>query len=215
MIRSELVFLRHGQAQCNLDGLVGGPRTCTGLTDRGRAQVMQAALRLSVEHSAAPFTALYTGPRLRLEQTGAILAETLDLPLHIEPGLDGPIHGEADGRPWQEVKAVHGGGPHIRPDSPWAIGSDTWNAYLRRAGHHLLELITRHSTDRILIAAHGEIVLAAHTLLLGLPEGTASGFTVDHASLTRWHHHQNRRGQQRWMLDRHNDTAHLVPEAAS
>ena len=60
----------------------------------------------------------------------------------------------------------------------------------------------------------GETVLAAHTLLLGLPDNTGAGFTVDHASLTRWQHHRNRRGQQRWMLDRHNDTAHLAPEAA-
>lgn len=214
MIQSELVLLRHGQAQCNLGGLVGGPRTCTGLTALGRTQVERAAARLAAEHATAPFAALYAGPRLRLEQTGTILAQALDLPLVIEPALEGPVHGQADGQPWHEIKERHGGGPHIRPDTPWAPGSDTWNGYLHRATEQLLALLDCHGSDRVLLAVHGETVLAAHTLLLGLPDSTDAGFTVDHASLTRWQHHRNRRGQQRWMLDRHNDTAHLAPEAA-
>ncbi|WP_424533805.1 histidine phosphatase family protein [Sphaerisporangium viridialbum] len=209
MIVTELVFTRHGQAQCNIDGLVGGPRTCTGLTDLGRRQATSTAQRLAVEHTDAPFAALYTGTRLRLQQTGEIYAATLDLPLITEPGLDGPIHGDADGQPWHDVKTAFGGGPQVHPDRPWATGSDTWNGYLLRAGVFLTTLIERHDGERVLFAAHGETVLAAHTLLFGLPNGNEAGFTVDHGSLTRWQLHLNRLGRRRWMLDRHNDIAHL------
>jgi len=209
VIETELVLLRHGQAQCNRDGVVGGPLTCTGLTDQGTAQVERAARRLAAEHAERPFDVLLAGPRLRLRQTGQILAGALKLPLTVEPVLDGPVHGAADGQPWRTVKDQHGGGPHARPDQPWAEGSDTWNGYLHRAGLAFDQLIEQHRAKRVLLAVHGESVQALHTLLLGPVDQAAVGFTVDHASLTRWQHHRNTRGQRRWLLERHNDTAHL------
>jgi probable phosphoglycerate mutase len=213
VITTELVLARHGQAQCNADGAVGGPNTCTGLTSLGRAQVKAAAIRLATEHLAAPFAALYAGPRIRLRETAEILGATLDMEAIVEAGLDGPVHGEADGKPWHEVKNAAHGGPHAYPDRPWAKGSDTWNGYLERSGAFLRDLIARHDGDRVLLAAHGETILALHTVLLELRPGLQSGFTVDHGSLTRWQHHHNRLGQRRWLLDRHNDTAHLLPLA--
>ncbi|MFE7835926.1 histidine phosphatase family protein [Streptomyces sp. NPDC057474] len=213
MITTELIFVRHGEAHCNANGVVGGPVTCTGLTDLGYHQVEQAAARLADEHRDRPFTALYTGPRLRLRQTGEILSQALGLPMRTVPGLGGPIHGVADGRSWTEVKTAADGGPHAHPDRPWADGSDTWNGYLQRAGDFLHGLIDRHEGDRVLFAAHGETVIVAHTLLLAIPLGSPAGFTVSHGSITRWQHHLNRLDQRRWMLDRHNDTAHLGASA--
>jgi len=218
MIITELVFVRHGEAQCNADGRVGGPRTCTGLTNRGYAQVEQVTRRLAAEHRDRPFDALYAGPRLRLRQTGEIISQALGIPLTTDVRLDGPVHGNADGKPWAEVKTAAHGGPHAHPDTPWALGSDTWNGYLERAGAHLAQLIAEHEGDRVLFAAHGETVIAAHTLLLGLPPGSPAGFTITHASITCWQHHRNRLDQERWILDRHNDTSHQAlpaQEAAS
>lgn len=210
MITTELVFIRHGEAQCNLDGLVGGPRTCTGLTNRGYAQVERVALRLAAEHHDKPFDALYSGPRIRLRQTGEIISQAFRIPVSADDRLDGPAHGAADGMPWTEVKDAADGGPHAHPDRPWAAGSDTWNGYLERASRFLQEFIDQHEGERVLVAAHGETVIVAHTLLLGIPLGSPAGFMVSHGSITRWQHHHNRLGQRRWMLDRHNDTEHLA-----
>ncbi|WP_433235578.1 histidine phosphatase family protein [Streptosporangium sp. CA-135522] len=210
MIVTELIFVRHGQAQCNADGVVGGPHTCTGLTDLGRQQMTLTAARLATEHETAPFTHVYAGPRLRLRESGRILADALDLPLIISTPLDGPVHGEADGKPWHEVKTAFRGGPHAHPDQPWAAGSDTWNGYLQRAGAVLADLICHHQGARVLFAAHGETVLAAHTLLLDLQPGLVAGFTVDHSSITRWQLHRNRFDDERWMLQHHNDITHLA-----
>jgi probable phosphoglycerate mutase len=118
MITTELVFVRHGQAQCNAAGVVGGPRTCTGLTDLGYAQVELAARRLAAEHRTKPFDMVFTGPRIRLVQTGELIAQTLQIPLHIDDRLDGPVHGDADGERWDAVKTAFGGGPHAHPDTP-------------------------------------------------------------------------------------------------
>jgi len=209
-VLTELLLARHGQATCNLTGLVGGPATCTGLTDTGRAQVRRLAGRL---HAASrPIDVLYAAPRRRCHETGRILADTLDLPLHIEPGLDGPHHGQADGQPWHQVKAVFGGPPHAHPDQPYAAGAETWNDYLTRATAFLATLPDRHPGQRLLLACHGETVHAVHALLLDLPRtpaADAAGFVTDHASLTIWQQHRNRYGRTAWLLAAHNDTAHL------
>lgn len=52
MFTAELVFVfvSHGDAQRDADGVVGDPRACTGLTNLGYAQVERAAARLAAEH---------------------------------------------------------------------------------------------------------------------------------------------------------------------
>jgi 2,3-bisphosphoglycerate-dependent phosphoglycerate mutase len=209
MITTELVLVRHGQAVCNADGVVGGPATCTGLTDLGRRQVDAVAARLAAEHANDPFSALYAGPRLRLQETGAILAAALGIELITHEGLDGPIHGTADGKPWHDVKTGARGGPHAHPDQPWAPGSDTWNDYLHRAGRHLAGLLEEHDGDRVLFASHGETVQALHAHLFEARPGLQTGLTIDHASITRWQHAVDRFGQHRWLMHCHNDTSHL------
>jgi probable phosphoglycerate mutase len=210
VITTELLLIRHGQAHCNVAGIVGGPRTCTGLTEHGKNEMQWAADRIAAEYPGTPrITTVHTGPRLRLRQSAELLAHTLNVPVVVEPGLDGPIHGDADGRPWREVTAEFRGHPQAHPDRAWAAGSDTWNVYLSRATAFLTELLSRMAGQHIVMATHGETVIAAHSLLLGLPLGSPVRFAVEHASLTRWQHQRNRFGHESWWLDCHNDTAHL------
>lgn len=216
-VTTELLIARHGEARCNVAGIVGGDRACSGLTERGRAQVESLASRLTDDRrTGRPIDALYCSPRLRVRETGEILAAAVGQSLRVEAGLAGPGWGDADGRPWDEVKTAFGGPPAARPDVPIARGAETWNAYLARATAWLSICLMRHAGQRVLVAAHGETVEAGCRLLLGIPPGGASafGFIADHASLTRWQLHVNRFGRGVWMLACLNDTAHLHLEAA-
>jgi probable phosphoglycerate mutase len=206
---TSLLLTRHGEAYCNLAGVAGGEKTCTGLTERGCTQVRLLAERLCAE--AQP-NVLYAAPRRRVQESAQILSGTLGLPMHIEPGLSGPDHGEADGRPWGEIKTAFGGPPQSDPDRPYAPGSETWNQYLARAGAALSGLVRRHQGHRILIAGHGETVDAAATLLLGISPGSSTrvGFESAHASIARWNMQRNRFGQEVWILAALNDTRHLA-----
>ena len=154
---------------------------------------------------------LYATSRLRTQESAKILSDMLGLPIDVEPGLTGPHHGGADGRPWDEIKTAFGGPPQSDPDRPYAAGSETWNQYLARASMALAAIIQRHRGQRILIAGHGETVDAAAMLFLGLASGfsTRAGFETSHAALTRWHMNRNRLGQELWTLAAHNDTRHL------
>jgi probable phosphoglycerate mutase len=204
-----LILTRHGEAHCNVARIVGGDRACTGLTDRGRHQVELLADRL---HAEEPCHVLYTTTRRRTQESAEILSGRLGLPVRVELGLTGPHHGDADGRPWDEIKAAFGGPPHSDPSRPYAPGSETWNQYLARACAALADIVERHRGQRILIAGHGETIDAAARLFLGLAPGfsTRAGFETSHAAITRWHMSRNRLGQELWILAAHNDTRHLV-----
>ncbi|MEV0809335.1 histidine phosphatase family protein [Micromonospora sp. NPDC050200] len=210
---TELVIARHGEAACNVAEIVGGEQGCTGLTDLGRNQVEQLAARLTAEHSRRPYAALYATPRLRVTQTAEIITQALHLPATIDPDLRGPDHGDADGRPWVDIKTSFQGPPQHRPDRQYASGSETWNKYLDRATTALQKILARHEGERILIAAHGETIEAAHSLLLGLPRNACLrlGFVTDHASIARWQRPTNRFGRTIWQLVSHNDIRHLQP----
>jgi probable phosphoglycerate mutase len=210
-IRTELLLTRHGEAVCNARGIVGGPASCTGLTDQGRRQVHALASALREEHQRHRFDVLYTSPRPRTRESAAILTDLLDLDPIVLDDLRGPDHGNADGHPWAQVKAAFGGNPQRHPDRAHAAGAEAWNTYLHRAAGTIRRILADHDGQRILVAGHGETVLAANSLLLELPTGLSAraGFTVDHAALTWWQQHVNRFGHPTWMLTRHNDTRHL------
>lgn len=211
-VTTELVLARHGEANNNATGTVGGERGCTGLSPQGREQAHRLALRLATEHAEHPFDAFYGTPRRRVRDTADIIGQALSLTATVVDALRGPDHGDADGRPWHEVKTAFGGPPQHNPDRPYATGSETWNQYLKRATTALQQILDRHAGQRILIAAHGETIEATHVLLLQLPAEVrlGLGFVTDHTGVTRWQHHVNRFDRRVWMLAAHNDTRHLT-----
>jgi probable phosphoglycerate mutase len=208
---SELVLARHGEAVCNVAGVLGGPRSCMGLTDVGRAQVERLAARLSAEHAARAFEALYASPRRRVTETAEILASALGLPVTVKPELRGPDHGSGDGQSWRQVEDAFGGPPQFDPDRAYAKGSDTWNGYMRRATAALALVLRQHPGGRVLVVGHGETIEAAHTLFLGLDPAASQRvrFVTDHACLVRWRHTVDRYGNGTWVLVAHNDIRHL------
>jgi 2,3-bisphosphoglycerate-dependent phosphoglycerate mutase len=210
-ITTELVLARHGEANNNAAGIVGGERGCTGLSQRGQQQAEKLATRLAQEQSVRPFDVAYGTPRRRVRETIDIIGAKLSVPFTILDQLRGPDHGDADGRPWHEIKTAFGGPPQHRPDQPYALGSETWNQYLDRATAALREIIEQHQGQRVLIAAHGETIEAANVLLLNLPPHVrlGIGFVTENAAITRWQQHVNRFDRHVWMLAAHNDTSHL------
>lgn len=212
-VSAELVLARHGEAACNVAGRVGGPRTCTGLTTRGHDQADRLAERLSAEPA---FDVLYTSPRRRTQETAARLAHQLRLEPHTDSELRGLDHGAADGADWTDLKSRFGGRPQFRPHMPLAPGAESWNAFLTRTGNALARLLTLHTGQRVLIAAHGETIEASFALLLNLPlsEDEYPGTVTGHTCLTRWQQHRNRLGHCVWMLTSHNDTHHLTTVTA-
>ncbi|MEU7171549.1 MULTISPECIES: histidine phosphatase family protein [Micromonospora] len=210
-VTTELVLVRHGEANNNVTGTVGGEIGCTGLSPHGRHQVAQVAARLAAEHRSRPFDVLYGTPRRRVRESIEIVGKALQMHPIMEHDLRGPDHGAADGQTWREIKTAFGGPPQHKPDQPYATGSETWNQYLDRATSALCYILDRHAERRILIVAHGETIEAAHTLLLQPPADVRTGiaYVTDHACISRWQQQLNRFDRRTWQLVTHNDTSHL------
>lgn len=210
-ITTELTLVRHGEAECNLAGRVGGDKGCTGLTARGYAQAQQVAHRLSRDQQPRAFNIIYCSPRLRCRQTAEPIATALDMAMVIDNNLRGPDHGDADGKQWSDIKAAFGSAMQHQPDKVIAEGGESWNGYLTRTTARLAAILERHQGQRILIVGHGETIEAAHTHLLRLPRDSSIRvwFASGHTAVARWQLQVNVHGRHTWLLETHNDQSHL------
>lgn len=208
---TELVVVCHGEAACDVAGIVGGDVGCAGLTDRGRQQARLLAHRLAAEHAEQPFRSLHTAPRLRVRQTADEIADRLGLAVQVEPDLREPDHAAADARRWDDVWSRFGGTLRRYPDRRPAAGAESWHDYLARVQSSLRALVAGDTVRRIILVGHRETVEAVHVLLLGLGRGASArtGFTVDPAGVARWRLEVDPYGHKVWKLAGHNDTRHL------
>ena len=85
---SRIVLIRHGEAECNVNRVVGGLKGCTGLTDLGRRQVAVLADRLYESGELRDATALYSSVLPRAVET----AERLRPVVGPGPKALGPGH---------------------------------------------------------------------------------------------------------------------------
>lgn len=206
MSGTRLVLARHGQAHCNVRGVIGGPRGCTGLTARGRTEAGRLAARLHQLHQHSPVAALYTSPIRRVVETAAPTATALGLHAQVLHDLREPDYGTCDGQQWSEVVARFGKIPARHPDLPLGPGAETWNHHYQRVSTHLIRLLDRHDGQTIALnlptSARADVAFAAHNAALTIWEQQPLSWTRHDAGT-------------RWALTSHNDTAHLMPSATS
>ena len=199
---TRLVLVRHGHSRATEDQVVGGPRGCTGLTERGAAQVARLRDRW---HSSGELAAdvLLSSILPRARETAEILAPALDVPPAIEDCDLCELHpGECDGMPWEEFEAFD---LMADPERPLSPGGESLRAFERRVAAALDRLRAEHEGKTVVVATHGGVVMMSLVVLLGIPRpGTGAFLDPDNASVTEWTH------DGRWSLVRYNDTAHLA-----
>lgn len=204
-----VALVRHGEAVCNVAGVVGGVSGCTGLTALGEAQVGALAERLARTGELARAGALYASVLPRAVATAEILAPALErtrqgppLVVTTDCGLCELHPGEADGLTWAAFTARF---PEpdfdAEPSRPLAPGAESWTSFVERASSAVARLADRHPGEVVVMACHAGVIEA--TLLRFLPVGPRTvrlGLRTEHASLTVWE-----RSEGRWLLQRYND----------
>ena len=192
-----LLLVRHGESICSVNGIVGGERGCTGLTERGFAQARALRDRFAADGFTADVLLASTLPRAR--QTGEVLAEALGLEIVPEPDLVEFIPGDIDGGPWDDWTDRFD--VMAEPDRPLSPGGESRNAFWTRVGGLLDRLAATHPGKTVVAACHGGIVWSSRRLLLGLGN---EGVEVNFTSVTELSHEDGR-----WTLVRFNDVGHL------
>jgi probable phosphoglycerate mutase len=185
---TRLIFVRHGESHHSRDGVIGGPRSCRGLTDRGRAQAGALALSLA-EHLGAEQlgdAAVYSSVLPRAVETAAAIGAALGTAAVTHCGLCTwhlPPH--ADGMPTAQFQATHaaaGGGVY----RPFEHGNETWAELVTRTGSAITEIAQRHAGGTVVLVGHSETVESSFHVLGGQPLYRAFDLKVAPASVTEW-----------------------------
>jgi len=165
----ELVCIRHGESEGNVQGLAQGALPYP-LTPTGRAQVEAAAALLG----RMPWRPdrLVSSPVKRCVDSALLLAARLGLP---DPVLDGAFSeidsGRGTGRPFEELVAEH---PVLLDRSREGIGG-----FESFGGESVDALLTRVARGldaqppgaRVVLVTHGAVFKAAMAHLLGIRPG--------------------------------------------
>jgi probable phosphoglycerate mutase len=208
-VGTRLAIIRHGEAVCNAQSYVGGPKSCRGLTALGVRQSEVLAERLARTGELDGPDALWTSELPRAYETAAILAPALgELTVERSQALCEREPGEADGLSWAEFSLRYGRNstPGDHPELPLSPGGESWIGFVERAATALTDLARRHRGGLVVIVAHGGIIDASLIAFLGLPGyGNTVRLHAENTSITEWRH-----TGRRWRLVRYNDSAHLA-----
>jgi probable phosphoglycerate mutase len=218
---TRLVLVRHGEAECNVSGICGGIKGCTGLTAEGVRQVRALGERLAMTGELAGADALYASLLPRAIETAELLAPALGSlgpegtfgpspTVTTECGLCELHPGDADGLTWEEFSTRYRG-PNWdeHPDEPIAPGGESWTGFVLRVADALEGVVAGHPGGLVVVACHAGVIEASLLSMLPLVGGRAGArlqLRTQHASLTTWEIEGGR-----WRLLGYNDAGHLSP----
>jgi broad specificity phosphatase PhoE len=218
---TRIVMVRHGESRAQQLRIVGGHKGCTGLSERGLAQVASLRDRLAETGELGEDVALYSSLMPRAVQTAEILAPVLGgVEVNQECGVCEHHPGEGDGITWDEFEARYPNPPSgWDPDYRRVPDAETWNEMAARVGGAIDELVERHPGGTIVIASHGGPIVQAMVRFLAIDlsgqREQRAWFSPENTSITEFRFALNPyRGdtEASWELVRFNDVAHLARE---
>ncbi|NNE11208.1 MAG: histidine phosphatase family protein [Ilumatobacter sp.] len=205
---TRLVLIRHGESDVTVRRVIGGPRTCSGLSDLGRRQARQLADRLAETGELADATVLYSSEYPRAVETAELIAPALDLPVERDRRLGEHDPGpDCDGMSFEAFVDRYG-----MPD--WTSdlhgvsfpGGETVAEFQFRVGKALSNVVAEHPGATVVIVCHGGVVDVAFRTLLRIPPSGGFFLHTSNTSLSEF----VRAEPGRWRLVRYNDAAHLA-----
>lgn len=195
-----LLLVRHGESICSVNGIVGGEKGCTGLTDRGFAQARALADRLEREGLVPDVVLASTLPRAH--QTAETIADRMGVAIASEARLREFVPGEIDGTPWADFEGFD---VLAEPDRPISPGGESLHMFRGRVRDLLDELATEYDGKTVLAACHGGIIIESIVRFFDVPNSRPLRIQVDFTSITEWTVEDGA-----WTLVRFNDVAHLL-----
>jgi broad specificity phosphatase PhoE len=159
-------FLRHGQTDWNAQGRIQGhtdvPLNATGLT-----QAQAAAERL-IGHGIG---CVVSSPLARAGKTAAIVAERLQLPLHVDSDLKERHFGAFEGRIVDQVKREHGISPEQPISTILPADAEQWPQTRERARMVVAKWLAACPGETLLFVSHDGLFRALHEQLAGTRPG--------------------------------------------
>jgi probable phosphoglycerate mutase len=206
LVWTRLLFVRHGESVHSVEGLVGGPRGCRGLTRLGHEQASRLGQRLAADLGCDVPMSVYSSALRRSIETAAVIAAAVGVtPIEDCRLCTWHVPGYADGQrvaEFQSRHAVAGGGVF----RPFERDNETWAEMVVRTSRAIVDITDRHRGTTVIIAAHAETVEISFHALGMLALYRSFDLRVAPASITEWTTDQDPTGwpPPRWTLVRFN-----------
>lgn len=204
---TRFVLVRHGESQVTVDRVVGGPRSCRGLSEHGRWQAERLRDRWT-ERPEIRFDAAYSSAFPRAKETAEIVRPALGVPeILVEPDLGEHDPGpDCDGLTYAQFEEKFGN-PDWEAD-PYGVtfpGGETIAEFQLRVGSAVRRLCERHPDATVAVFCHGGVIdtvlrQSLRSFGTGLFEIHTKNTSITEVELVR---------SGRWRLIRYNDVAHL------
>ena len=156
---SYFTFVRHGETFGNREEIAHGQWE-SPLTDLGLAQAQRAGRALAGWQRR--FHRVYASPLSRALETGRIVAEALELPLHEHAGLMEGSLGDWEGITYEQLGEVRFAEQSIRDDDFRGHNGESPRQLAERMTRTLLHIRQEHPNENIVIVSHGAAI--AHGL---------------------------------------------------
>lgn len=207
MSKTRIVLVRHGESIVTVNRVLGGPRTCSGLSELGKLQAARLRDRLAQTRELDIDILMSSGyPRAR--ETAEIIAPALSsLPINIDTGFGEHDPGpECDGLTFDEFVRRHGSPDWgADPHAEFFPGGETIAQFHSRVSGALNNLLRKHSGKTVLVACHGGVVDAVLRTVMQTPPTGAFEVHTKNCSITELV--EVRAGH--FAIMRYNDHAHL------
>lgn len=157
-----LLLVRHGETDWNRDGRWQG-HSDTHLNDVGREQAAALAAELD------GVDVIYSSDLARARETAEIVAERVDLQVHVDERLRERSFGAWEGKTGPEIEsefaAAHA---EWRAGGPGADDAEPFAAFAERVESFLADVLERHPDETVLVVAHGGTIRVMHASAKGL-----------------------------------------------
>lgn len=205
---TRIVFVRHGESKVTVDRVVGGPRSCRGLSDLGRTQAERLRDRwVSFKEFEPDFIVSSAYPRAR--ETADIVSSAFggrDLEVIPEFGEHDPGP-QCDGLTYDQFVGRFGD-PDWEND-PYGVtfpGGETIAEFQIRIGRAVRSLMEDVGKGTALVVCHGGVIdtvlrQALRTAGTGIFEIHTKNTSITELEVVRL---------GRWKVIRYNDAAHLA-----
>jgi probable phosphoglycerate mutase len=180
-----VIFMRHGQAESNVNRVLAGRNLESHLTEHGRQQVKETANQLMKNIAVEK---VYVSPVIRTIETAQIVCETLGTDFVIDERLYETDMGRLVGMNFEDITAKYGD-VLTRFYSDYdpvleSFGVEAFASVKHRMASLLDELLQKHEDGNVLVVTHLDPIKATLATLLHLSANALHRWNIRNASLT-------------------------------
>jgi probable phosphoglycerate mutase len=213
-----LVLIRHGESNVTVNRVIGGFRSCSGLSELGRRQADRLRERFASTGEVAADVLISSNFSRAIETAQAIAPAFGDPEIDIDAGFGEHDPGpDIDGMTFAAYVERFGTPDWTDPHAEVFPGGETIAAFHARVGAALANALDRHRGACIVVSCHGGVVDATFRHLMRAPITGAFELHTLNTSITEF----VAAPHGAWRLRRYNDVGHLhglpseTPRAAS